>query len=118
VAKRILIRWGILTIAFAVAAWLISGISVRGGFWGYVKVAAIFGLVNAVVGTFLRIVSFPITVLTLGLFALVVNTALLALTAWLTDSLAIDGFWTALLAALVITLVSVLLDRVVRDVRR
>ena len=117
-ARRILIRWCILAIGFAIAAWLVSGISVRGGFWGYVKVAAIFGLVNALVGTVLRLLTFPITLLTLGVFALVVNTALLALTAWLTDSLAIDGFWTALFAAVVITLVSVLLDRVVRDGRR
>jgi putative membrane protein len=115
VLRRILIRWAILGVGFALAAWLISGITISGGFWGYVKVAAIFGLVNALLGTILRILAFPITVATLGLFALVVNAALLALTAWLTDSLAIDGFWTAVLAALIIALVSVVLNRALLD---
>jgi len=117
VARRILIRWGILAIAFAVSVRLLSNIEVVGGFWGYVWVAGLFGLVNAFIGTFLRILTFPITVLTLGISALFVNAALLGITAGLSKRLTIHGFWTAVWAALIITLVSTILNRLVEDRR-
>ena len=116
-ARRILIRWGILAIAFAVSVRLLSNIEVVGGFWGYVWVAGLFGLVNAFIGTFLRILTFPITVLTLGISALFVNAALLGITAGLSKRLTIHGFWTAVWAALIITLVSTILNRLVEDRR-
>lgn len=78
--------------------------------------ALIFGVINAVVRPVVALLSLPITCLTLGLFTLVINAAMLALTAWLSNlffpfQLDISGFWAALFAALVISLVSAIANR-------
>jgi len=118
VLRRILIRWAILAIAFAVTVALLSpNIKVVGGFWGYVWVAALFGLVNAFIGTFLKILTIPLTIITLGISALLINAGLLALTAALTKKLTIHGFWTAIWAALIISIVSMILNRLLLDRR-
>ncbi len=111
--RAILVRWAVLAVAVALTAKLLAGVDVTGGFWGYVWVAALLGIVNAFLGPILHLLALPFTVLTLGLFALVVNAALLGITAGLSDSLQVDGFWTAVLAALIITVVSTVLNRLV-----
>ena len=62
----LLITWAVLGIAFAVTTSLLDGMEVSGGFWGYVWVSLLFGLVNAFIGTILRILTFPLTVLPLS----------------------------------------------------
>lgn len=115
----LLIRWAVLGVAFAVTSWLLPGMDVVGGFWAYVWVSAIFGIVNAFIGTILRILTFPLTVLTLGLFSVVVNAILLEITDGLTDRLFIDSFWwTAVLAAIVMSIVSMILDAMLDAVMR
>ena len=107
----LLIRWAVLAGAFAVTAWLLSGVTVSGGTWGYIWVSALFGIVNAIVGTVLRILTFPLTVLTLGLFSVIVNALLLELTDGLSSHLSIDEFWwTAIWAAVILAFVSVCLQ--------
>lgn len=73
-------------------------------------VGAIFAIVNAIIGTVIRIVAFPLYILTLGLISLVVNGLLLWITAWLTHwwdwGLRIESFWWGVLAALIITLIN------------
>lgn len=115
--RAILVRWAVLAVAIALTAKLLAGVDVTGGFWGYVWVAALFGIVNAFIGPILHLLALPFTVLTLGLFALVVNAALLGITAGLSESLQVDGFWTAVVAALIITVVSAILNRLVRSHR-
>lgn len=105
-----LVRWAVLTVAVWVAAGLVDGIHLD-GFGSTVLVALILGLLNAVLRPILFWVTLPVTVLTLGFFLLVLNTAMLGLTAWIAgkfDSIhfSIDGFWAAFLGALIITLVS------------
>lgn len=70
----------------------------------YLWIALIFGIVNAIVGPLLRLLALPFVVLTLGLFLLVINAALLGITAALTSRLQIDGFVTALLGGLILAL--------------
>lgn len=86
----------------------------------YLLVGAIFGLVNGVIGNLIRIVAFPIYILTLGLIALVVNALLLLLAAWLSGlfgfGLTVDGFWWGVLGALVLGLISWLIGIIVRPV--
>ena len=113
--KALLIRWAILAVAIAVAAAVSPDVTVEGGFFGYLWVAAIFALVNALVRPVVLLLTLPLTILTFGLFAFIVNGMMLGITAWLTDSLDIDGFFTAVLAALIITIVSTVLNRVVFD---
>ena len=82
-----------------------------GEFGTYLWIGLLFGVVNAVVGPILRTLALPFVVLTLGLFLLVVNAVLLALTAGLTDRLAIDGIVTALVGGLVLAVVGWVADQ-------
>jgi putative membrane protein len=110
----LLVRWAVLAAAFAVTASILSGMDVSGGFWGYVWVSALFGIVNAVVGTILRILTLPLTLLTLGLFLIVINALMLELTDGLTGHLTIDEFWwTAIWAAIILSLASIVLEYIV-----
>ena len=115
----LLVRWALLGVAFAVTAWLLSGMDISGGFWGYVWVSALFGIVNAIIGTLLRIITLPLTLLTLGLFSILVNAFLLQITDAITSNLTIDEFWwTAIWAAIIMAIVSVILDIIVSAVWR
>jgi putative membrane protein len=78
----------------------------------YLWIGLLFGVVNAVVGPVLRLLSLPFVVLTLGLFLLVVNAALLGLTAALSDRLQVDGFGTAVLGGLILAVVGWVADQV------
>ena len=85
-----------------------------------VLVAAIFGIVNAVVGNFIRIVAFPIYILTLGLISLIVNGLLLLLAAWLSSlfgfGLVVESFWRGVLGALVLGLISWIIGILLRPI--
>jgi putative membrane protein len=72
----------------------------------YLWIGLLFGVVNAVVGPVLRLLSLPFVVLTLGLFLLLVNAALLGITAAISDRLTVDGFVTALVGGLILAIVS------------
>jgi putative membrane protein len=115
----LLVRWAVLASTFAITSWILSGMTINGGFWSVVWVSAIFGVVNVLIGTIVRILTLPLTVLTLGLFAVVINALLLELTNWITDRLTIDDFfWTAIWAAIIIAVVGMILDVVVRAICR
>jgi putative membrane protein len=113
--RTLLIRWLILAVAVAIAVALVDGINVHGGFGGYVAVAAVLGLVNALIRPIVRLFSLPITVATLGLFSLVINALMLVIAAALTDVLSIDNFWEAIVGAFVISIVSTLLNWLLVD---
>lgn len=82
------------------------------GIYGtYLWIGLVFGVVNAVVGPILRLLSLPFVLLTLGLFLIVINAALLALTAGITDRLTIDGFGTAIIGGLILAVVGWVADQ-------
>jgi putative membrane protein len=111
----LLTSWAILGTAFAVTSWILSGMEVSGGFWGYVWVSALFGVVNAILGTILRVITLPLNLLTFGLFSVIVNAILLSVTDALSGHLTIDDFfWTAIWAAVILAVVSVVLELFVR----
>jgi putative membrane protein len=111
----LLIRLVVIAAAFGVTAGLLDGMDMSGGFFGYLWVALLFGLVNAIVGTILRILTLPLILLTLGLFAIIINAFLLEIVDWMTDNLTIDEFWwTTIWASIILAIVMVLLDWVVR----
>jgi putative membrane protein len=121
---RILIRVVVSAVALAVAAWLVSGISVGPGtdrqrVLTVLAVAVVFGLVNAIIRPVVRLLTLPLLVVTLGLFTFVVNALMLLLTSWLADKLdlafTVHGFWSALLGAVIVSVVSFLLNLFVRD---
>lgn len=106
---KVLIRWAILAVAVFVAAQIVPGIELREGLVSLLVASAILGLVNAVLGTVLRILSIPFLIVTLGLFAIVINMVVLWVTTWLTDRIEIDGFWGYFWAALIISIVTLVL---------
>jgi putative membrane protein len=120
VLAALAITWAVVAVAFAITSGLLSGMDVSGGFGSYLWVSLLFGIVNAVIGTILRILTLPLTILTLGLFSIVVNAAVLEITDAITDSLTIDEFfWTAIWAAIILSVVMVVLELVVgRTLRR
>ncbi|MDQ1105881.1 putative membrane protein [Nocardioides zeae] len=113
-------------LGIAVAAWLFEGISFDGATSGQAEiedkilpllgVALIFSLVTAWVAPIVKLLSLPLVILTLGLFLFVVNAAMFLLTGWLADQFDIpfhvEGFWTALGASIVITVVTWLVEAV------
>jgi len=107
----LLLRWLALAVAFAITAWLLNGMDVSGGLGTYLWLALLFGLLNSVIGTLLRLLTLPLMVVTLGLFAIVINALLLELLDWITSSFTIDHFfWTAIWGAIILSVVSVALD--------
>ncbi|PYI37693.1 hypothetical protein CVS30_14305 [Arthrobacter psychrolactophilus] len=127
---RIIIRVVINALALWVASWILPGMQIASTTFvgndvagasgsanaintvlAYLFIGLLFGIVNALVKPVVKLLSLPVTILTLGLFTIVINAAMLWLTAWITTftpvSLSIDDFfWTAILAALIISCVS------------
>jgi putative membrane protein len=97
------LRLLVVAIGLWLAAELVPGIEVQ-GLWTLLGAALLLGIVNAVVRPLLVILTLPITLLTLGLFLLVVNAAMLGLVAWMFDNFAISGFWPAVFGSIVISL--------------
>lgn len=107
---RLLARWGALALAFWLATNIVPGITVNGGVRTYFWVALLFGMINALLGSFIKIVTLPATILTLGLFLIIVNTAMLSLTARWSDKFDVTGFWSALWASVIISVTTSVLS--------
>ncbi len=107
---KLLVRWAVLALAFWAATTLIPGITIHGGARKYLWVALLFGLINSFFGSFLKLMTFPFVLITFGLFSIVINAAMLMLTARWSSSLDVKNFWSALLASLVISFVSSVLN--------
>jgi putative membrane protein len=116
--RNFLIRLFVNALALSAAAWLVPGISLTGGFGDLLLVALVFGLVNAFLKPFVLLLSLPFLLVTLGLFAFVVNGAMLLLTARLTDHLAVSGLGAAILGSLVISVVGAVLGGALKDDER
>ena len=121
-----IVRVLINALALWVASWLLPGIAIEsaaaggvaggnetaGLVLGYLFIGAIFGLVNAIVRPVVAFLALPVTILTLGIFTVIINAAMLMLTAWISGytpvRFEVDSFfWTAILGALIISLVSI-----------
>jgi len=134
--RSLFVRVIVNALALWVASWILPGLNISttattgavadqgitqgtetiGIILAYLFIGLIFGLVNAFVKPLVSLLSLPITILTLGLFTVVINAAMLYLTAWLSSytpvHFTIDSFfWTAVLAAIIVTLVSLVAGR-------
>ncbi len=113
--RMFLVSWAVLALAFAVTAWLIDGVSVSGGIVGYLWISALFGVINTFIGPILRLISLPFIILSFGLVLIVVNAFLLELTDALTGDLTIQSFfWDAILAAIVLSIATMVVGWIVR----
>jgi len=108
--------------ALWVATRIVPGVTYSGGVVPMLAVALVFGVVNAVIGTATKILTFPIILLTLGIFILVINGLMLMLTSAMSSALGlgfhVEGFWAAFWGGLVVSVISTALSLVVRDARR
>ena len=124
---RLILRLLVNAAALAVATFLLSGISLtapttQGRVVTLLVVALIFGVLNAVLRPIFKLVTLPLLLLTLVLFLLVINAVMLLLTSWVSTRVdlgwSVDGFGTAVLGALIVSVVSFLLNAFVPDQRR
>jgi putative membrane protein len=114
---RFLVHWLTTTLALAVAVWILPGLRVS-DWWVLFIAALVLGLVNAIVRPILVILTLPITILTLGLFYLLVNGVAFALAAWVVPGFDVGGFWWAVLGALVVGLISWFIGMFTREPAR
>jgi putative membrane protein len=121
---KLLIRLVISAVALTVATWLVAGIQVNADNTGkkigtLIGVAVIFGVINAFLKPVIKTLGCALYVLTLGLFALVVNALLLELTSWLAGKVKlpfhVTGFWAAFWGAIIVGIVSWILNMFVHD---
>jgi putative membrane protein len=114
-----LIRLIVNAAALWVATRVVSGVTYMGDWLPFFGVAIVFGFVNAFIRPFAKILAFPLIILTLGLFSLVVNGLMLWLTSRLSETLAlgfhVSGFWAAFWGALVVSIVSTVLSMMVSE---
>ena len=114
---KLLIRWFCIALAVGLAVLIVPGIGVHDGasmWWTLIVVAAVLGLANATVGAILKVLSLPLIILTLGLFGVVVNALMLQFAGWISNGLFgtgfyVDGFWPAVFASVIISIVTALL---------
>ena len=117
-----LVRLVVNAIALWVATRIVPGVTYEGGWGPFAVVALIFGVINATLRPLTQLLTCPLILLTLGLFALVVNGLMLWLTSWLSTGLGfqfhVEGCLAAILGALVVSIVSTLLSMFVRATER
>jgi len=114
-----LIRLLVNAAALWVATQFVTGVTYHGAPLPFIGVALVFGFVNAIIRPILKFFTFPLFILTLGLFAFVLNALMLWLTSSLSSALGlgfhVSGFWAAFWGAVVVSLVSTLLGILIRD---
>ncbi|MFF1632339.1 phage holin family protein [Leifsonia sp. NPDC058248] len=126
---RFLLRLIINAVALWLTTLIVAGVTVKPYDTGtlptiltYLLIALIFGVVNAIIGTAIRIVAFPLYILTLGLISFIVNGLLLLLVAWISSlmgfGLFIASFWWGVLGALVLAIIAWLLGLILRPLTR
>jgi putative membrane protein len=101
--RGFLLRVLIVAIGLWVASKIVPGIEITDG-WSLLWAALVLGIMNAVVRPVVIILTLPLTILTLGLFLLVINAAMLSLVAWMLDGVVVAGFWSAVFGSIVISI--------------
>jgi putative membrane protein len=114
----VLTSWGLLAVAFYVTTQVVPGIRVTGGGAAYLITAVVFGLVNSVLGPIMRIATLPLRILTLGMFAFVLNAVLLLVVAHFVPALTADNILMAVVGAFVLSIASALLNAIVGPILR
>jgi putative membrane protein len=108
----LLLHWLISAASLIIAAYIVPGIEIRG--LGTALIAPIvIGLINATIGFILKIVTFPLTILTLGLFWLIINALMLQLASAIVPGFYVSSFWSAFFGAIILSLVSMVLRSLV-----
>jgi putative membrane protein len=119
---KFFLRWAINVVGIYLAVLIVPGIDFTGEWTGFLWLALIMGLLNALVRPLLKLLTCPLIVLTLGLFTLLINTVIFMLTTTIGQYFGIgatvDGFWSAFLGGLIVSVVSVVLTMILKDEMR
>ncbi len=110
---RIIANWFLNALALLIVSKIVPGIELR-GFGAALVAVLVIGLVNALIKPILLILTLPITILTLGLFTFVLNALMLLLASNLVAGFRVDGFWTALVGSILLSLISTILHSFVQ----
>ena len=113
--RWLLVRWVSNAVALFVAAWLLSGVDYGDQWWSLLIAAAVFTVVNFAVKPILAVLSIPFIVVTLGLFYFLINVLMLYLTDWLVADFEIDTFWWGALAAIIVSIVNFVMQRLLPE---
>ena len=109
----IILRLVVNAIAIAITAYLLPGITVNGGIGTYLILAIIFGIVNALIKPIVKLLTCPLIIVTLGLFILVINGAMLMLTGAISgDRLIVSGWGSAIIGGIIMGVVNVVLEAI------
>jgi putative membrane protein len=114
---RLLLNWLLSAISLLIVSHLIPGFYVR-DFTAALIAALVIGLVNATLGLLLKIITLPLTILTLGIFWWVINALMLIFASNFVPGFAVHGFWAAFWGAVVLSLINMVLKSLARDVER
>jgi putative membrane protein len=114
---RLAVAWAINAAALLVADALFDGVAIDGG-WAYIIGSAVLGVANAVLKPLLAVMTLPLILVTLGVFYLVINIAMVALAEWIAPNFSIDGFWTYFGTVVVIWAVNWVADQALGDLER
>jgi len=112
---KIIIHWVIAAVAILITAYILPGVAID-GFVAALVVAVILGIINAFIRPLLVVLTLPITILTLGLFVLVINGLLVMLAAAIVPGFAVASFWSAFVFGIVLALVSAVLHSFEKEV--
>jgi putative membrane protein len=105
VLLRLLIAWAVNALALWICNGIFSSVSIHGA-WAYIIGAAVLGIANAIIKPILALLTLPLIIITLGLFLLVINIAMVALAEWIAPNFSIDGFWTYVGVVVIIWIVN------------
>ena len=113
---RFLVRWALNVVALVVVAMLLSGIHVT---WGAAIIAAlVIGILNAIVGPILRILTFPITIVTLGLFLLVINAVLFWLASLIVPGFTVSGVFAVVVGSILYSIFTTIIAHFTKGQKR
>jgi len=104
---NLLLNWLLSTVALLIVTWIVPGFEIS-SFWSALLAAVVVGIINATIGFILKILTFPLTIVTIGLFWFVINALMLKLAAGIVPGFRINGFLPAFLGAIVLSIINLL----------
>jgi putative membrane protein len=115
VLRWLLVSWAANAIVLGLTGWLLSGVTFHGSTWTVIFAAAVFGVLNTILKPFLKLVTFPLALVTLGIAWFFVSMLTLWLTVAIVPDFAINGFWNYVWATIIIWALNMVVDAVFRS---
>jgi putative membrane protein len=114
---KILLTWLISSLAIIISAYIVPGVYIKGFFTALIT-SVILGAINAIIRPILLFLTLPINILTLGLFTLVINALMVSLAAAILPGFSVGGFWVAMLFSIILSLVTWLMEGLIKEGRK